>query len=179
MAFSFYWTHFIRVLFWRPKHQRKLFLHKIFLQPFGSWTSAPKIVDVRAKSAFSCGPTGGEKLLTPEHSGVRVRNVRGKSGPKNLCLCCFSSLMIKSRFFKGNAIAPEINLFRLAHQIFSSSRKVCPLGPVLGRRFANIQIELSCNSCSSCYSQMNSLGRSADLHSFGGGLGPGEATWPH
>ena len=46
-----------------------------------SWTSAPK-------SAFSCGPSGGEKLFAG-HPGVRVRNVRRKSGPKSLCLCCF------------------------------------------------------------------------------------------
>ena len=32
-----------------PKKQRKLFLYKVFQKPFGSWTSAPKIVDVRAK----------------------------------------------------------------------------------------------------------------------------------
>ena len=50
-----------------------------------SWTSAPK-------SAFSCGPGGGRNFLTPGHPGVRVRNVRGKSGPESLCLCCFSSL---------------------------------------------------------------------------------------
>ena len=52
-----------------------------------SWTSAPK-------SASACGPGGGEKLLTAGHSGVRVRNVRRKSGPKKLCLCCFSSLIL-------------------------------------------------------------------------------------
>ena len=27
--------------------------------------------------------------MTPGHPGVRVRNVREKSGPKSLCLCCF------------------------------------------------------------------------------------------
>ena len=31
----------------------------------------------------------GRNFLTPGHPGVRVRNVRGKSGPKSPCLCCF------------------------------------------------------------------------------------------
>ena len=31
----------------------------------------------------------GKNFLTPRHPSVRVRNVRGKSGPKSLCLCCF------------------------------------------------------------------------------------------
>ena len=66
------------------------FCTKFFDNPSGhgrprrkSWTSAPK-------SAFSRGPDGGERnFLTLGHPGVRVRNVRGKSGPKSLCLCCF------------------------------------------------------------------------------------------
>ena len=44
-----------------------------------SWTSAPK-------SAFSCGRGDREKLFDPRHPGVRVGNVRGKSGPINLYL---------------------------------------------------------------------------------------------
>ena len=59
------------------------FLHKVFQQPFGSWTSAPKIVDVHTKKCVFLRPGGGEKLFDPGHSGVRVRNVRGKSGPKS------------------------------------------------------------------------------------------------
>ena len=47
-----------------------------------SWKSAPK-------SAFFCGPGDGENFVTQGRPGVRVRNVRGKSGPKSLCLCCF------------------------------------------------------------------------------------------
>ena len=30
----------------------------------------------------------GRNFLTQGNPGVRVRNVRGKSGPKSLCLCC-------------------------------------------------------------------------------------------
>ena len=43
------------------------------------------------KVRFPAAPVAGRNFLTPGHSGVRVRNVRGKSGPKSLCLCCFSS----------------------------------------------------------------------------------------
>ena len=79
------------------------FLYKVFRQPFGSWTSAPEIVDVRAgnrgrphqKVRFPAAPMVKRNILTLGHPGVRVRNVRGKSGPKNLCLCCFSSLIQK------------------------------------------------------------------------------------
>ena len=38
------------------KNQRKLFLYKVFQQPFGSWTSAPKIVDVRTKKCVFLQP---------------------------------------------------------------------------------------------------------------------------
>ena len=31
----------------------------------------------------------GRNFLTQGRPGARVRNVRGKSGPKSLCLCCF------------------------------------------------------------------------------------------
>ena len=41
------------------------------------------------KVRFPAAPVVGRNFLTRGHSGVRVRNVRGKSGPKSLCLCCF------------------------------------------------------------------------------------------
>ena len=43
----------------------------------------------RQKVRFPAAPVVGRNFLTPGHSGVRVRNVRRKSGPKSLCLCCF------------------------------------------------------------------------------------------
>ena len=54
-------------------------------------------MDVRAenhgrphqKVRFSAAPVVGRNFLTPGHPGVRVGNVRAKSGPKSLCLCCF------------------------------------------------------------------------------------------
>ena len=74
-----------------PKDQLKLFLYKVFQEPFGSWTSAPKIVDVRTQKCVFQRPDDGEKLFDPGHPRMRVRNVRAKSGPKTVCLCCFSS----------------------------------------------------------------------------------------
>ena len=58
-------------------------------------------MDVRAenrgrphqKVRFSAAPPMGRNFLTQGCPGVRVRNVRGKSGPKSLCLCCFSCLI--------------------------------------------------------------------------------------
>ena len=60
----------------------------------------------RAKSVLSCGPADGRDFLTPGHPGVGVRNVRGKFGPKSLCLSCFSYL--NSRIF-----CPKDRLFIL------------------------------------------------------------------
>ena len=62
-----------------------------------SFSRTLRVMDVRAenrgfphqKVRFSAAPVTGRNFLTPGHPGVRVRNVRGKSGPKSLCLCCF------------------------------------------------------------------------------------------
>ena len=66
-----------------------------------SFSTTLRVTDVRAenrgrpqqKALFPAAPVVGRNFLTPGHPGVRVRNVRGKSGLKSLCLCCFSSLM--------------------------------------------------------------------------------------
>ena len=65
-----------------------------------SFSTTLRVMDVRAenrgrphqKVRFPAAPVVGRNFLTPGHPGVRVRNVRGKSGPESLCLCCFSSL---------------------------------------------------------------------------------------
>ena len=62
-----------------------------------SFSTTLRVMDVRAenrgrphqKVRFPAAPVVGRNFLTPGHSGVRVRNVRRKSGPKSLCLCCF------------------------------------------------------------------------------------------
>ena len=81
----------------QKKTTQTFFCTKFFDTPSGhgcphrkSWTSAPK-------SAFSCGHGGGRNFLTPGHPGVRVKNVRGKSGPKSLCLCRFFFPEINSK----------------------------------------------------------------------------------
>ena len=64
-------------------------------------------MDVRAenrgrphqKVRFPAAPVVGRNFLTPGRSGVRVRNVRVKSGPKSLCLCCF--------FFPDSLLGPK------------------------------------------------------------------------
>ena len=82
-----------------------------------SFSTTLRVMDVRAenrgrphqKVRFSAAPVMGRNFLTPGHPGVRVRNVRGKSGPKSLCLCCFSSL-IKVDFhpqFGGEGVEPQ------------------------------------------------------------------------
>ena len=62
-----------------------------------SFSTTLRVMDVRAenrgrphqKVRFPAAPVVGRNFLTAGHLGVRVRNVRGKSGPKSLCLCCF------------------------------------------------------------------------------------------
>ena len=62
-----------------------------------SFSKTLRAMDVRAKNRgrphqkmrFSAAPVMGRNFLTQGRPGVRVRNVRGKSGPKSLCLCCF------------------------------------------------------------------------------------------
>ena len=45
------------------------------------------------KSGFSCGPGDGEKMFTPGHLGVRVRNVSRKFDQKVYVYVVFSSLV--------------------------------------------------------------------------------------
>ena len=62
-----------------------------------SFSTTLRVMDVRAenrgrphqKVRFSAALVVGRNFLTLGHPGVRVSNVRGKSGPKSLCLRCF------------------------------------------------------------------------------------------
>ena len=64
-----------------------------------SFSTTLRVMDVRAenrgcphkKVRFPAAPVVGRNFLTAGHPGVRVGNVRGKSGPKSLCLCVFFS----------------------------------------------------------------------------------------
>ena len=51
------------------RNQRKLFWYKVFRQPFGSWMSAPKIVDVRTTKCVFLRQRWWEKLFDPWASG--------------------------------------------------------------------------------------------------------------
>ena len=75
-------------------HGAKTSTQTFFVQSF---SKTLRVMDVRAenrgrphqKVRFSAAPVTGRNFLTQGRPGVRVRNVRGKSGPKSLCLCCF------------------------------------------------------------------------------------------
>ena len=73
-----------------------------------SFSTTLRVMDVRVenrgrphqKVRFPAPPVVGRNFLTPGHPGVRVRNVRGKSGPKSLCLCCFFAFLSYSCTWK-------------------------------------------------------------------------------
>ena len=79
-----------------PEKATQTFLYKVFRQPFGSWTSAPKIVDVRTKKCVFLRPKGGEKPFDPGASGRKgqecPREIRTK---KLVCYAAFSSLTLR------------------------------------------------------------------------------------
>ena len=83
-----------RLLFTSCNNRGQKINANFFLQSF---STTLRVMDVRAenrgrphqKVRFPAAPVVGRNFLTPGHPGVRVRNVRGKSGPKNFCLCCF------------------------------------------------------------------------------------------
>ena len=78
----------------KPSLGAKKSTQTFFVQSF---SKTLRVMDVRAKNRgrphqkmrFSAAPVMGRNFLTQGRPGVRVRNVRGKFGPKSLCLCCF------------------------------------------------------------------------------------------
>ena len=70
-----------------------------------SCSTTLRVTDVRAENrgrphqevCFPAASVVGRNFLTPGHPGVRVRNVRGKSGPKSSYLCCFPSLIVGTK----------------------------------------------------------------------------------
>ena len=79
---------------WKPDLGAEKSTQTFFVQSF---STTLRVMDVRAenrgrphqKVRFPAAPVVGRNFLTPGHPGVRVRNVRAKSGPKSLCFCCF------------------------------------------------------------------------------------------
>ena len=79
-------VQFGRLVLGAKKSTQTFFVH--------SFPTTLRVMDVRAenhgrphqKVRFPAAPLVGRNFLTPGHPGVRVRNVRGKSGPKSLYL---------------------------------------------------------------------------------------------
>ena len=99
-----------------------------------SFSRTLRVMDVRAenrphpKVRFSAAPVMGRNFLTQGHPGVRVKNVRGKSGPKSLCSCCFffPDLQIKSFNSQGFLAIPlSTNVYFGSRDLSSQLR--CPV----------------------------------------------------
>ena len=122
------------------KINANFFCTKFFKNPSGhgrprqkSWTSAPKV-------RFSAAPVMGRNFLTRGRPGVRVRNVRGKSGPKSLCLCCF--------FF------PDSQRFDCGWFEKGSLRKLCH-GTFVCQSFLAATLIAASHCISSCHNQLS------------------------
>ena len=98
------------------------FLHKAFQEPFGSWTSAPKIMQVCAKSMFFCCSADGEKLFNPRTSRCKGQECPREIWTKSLCLClCCFSFPGSSIFLGGGG---GCFMFPRCRSLLSSSRFV-------------------------------------------------------
>ena len=70
------------------KNQRKLFLYNVFRWPFGSWTSGPKIVDVRTKQCVFLRPWWWRETFRP--LGIRAGMSAGNPHQKVYVYAVFS-----------------------------------------------------------------------------------------
>ena len=85
------------ILICRDQKSNATFLDKVFGEPLGSWTSAPKIVDIRTKSVFSCSPSAGEKLFDPWASGRKGQECPQEIRTnKFMFMLFFSSLIMQA-----------------------------------------------------------------------------------
>ena len=99
-----------------------------------SFSTTLRVMDVRAenrgrphqKVRFSAAPVAGRNFLTPGHPGVRVGNVRAKSGPKSLCLCCFLFIEYLFRMLRDEKCDK-----RSFHKEQGSCFQACALFPCL------------------------------------------------
>ena len=71
------------------KKSTQTFLYKVFWQPFGSWTSTPKIVDVRTKKCVFLRPQWWGETFDPWASRRKGQECPREIRTKKLCLCCF------------------------------------------------------------------------------------------
>ena len=73
-----------------PEYQRKLLLDKVFREPFGSWASAPKIVDVCPQVCVFLQPADGEKLFDRWSSGRKGQECPREIRTENFVFVLFS-----------------------------------------------------------------------------------------
>ena len=118
-----------------PQKGAKKSTQTFFVQCF--WRTL-RVMDVRAenrgrphqKLRFSAALVMGRKFLTPWHPGVGVRNVRRKSGPKSLCLCCFS--------FPDQNITPPVPVVPRWSKIYGTFRdQMCEYLPGKDKKTSN------------------------------------------
>ena len=131
-----------------------------------SFSTTLQVMDVRTENRgrlhqnvrFSAAPVVGRNFLTLGHPGVRVRNVRGKSGPKSLCLCCFFVPDFTSTNFawvhanggivnRGVAcVCAKWHIFVHSCAVLHFFVRVCALSPTkMGRKEAQICAEFCKN----------------------------------
>ena len=102
-----------------------------------SFSKPLRVTDVRAKNRgrphqkvrFSAAPVMGRNFLTQGRPGVRVRNVRGKSGQKVYVYAVFSSLELKRKRVENESKTRkklEKLSFSTLFRVFSAPR---PRGP--------------------------------------------------
>ena len=95
LFFFFVLGIFLSFLCLRRVYRGQTNQHKLFFVQ--SFSRTLLVMDVRAENRgrprqkvhFSAALVMGRNFFNPGHPGIRVRNVRGKSGPKSVCLCCF------------------------------------------------------------------------------------------
>ena len=74
--------------------------------PSGHGHPRLRVMDMRAKSLFSCAPSDGVKVFGPDVRMDIRPDIRGISRPKTLCLGCFSVPQNPPSHFEFFAMGP-------------------------------------------------------------------------
>ena len=102
----------------------QLFLDKVYREPFGSWTSAPKTVDVHTKKCVSCGPGDGAKLLEPWAFGRKGHQDVRKGG---LSLRGVAFMTVSAVLMVSAVLDSTLPSFRLSYKIQDKEATVTAL----------------------------------------------------
>ena len=111
----------LRLLNRGQKINANVFLYKVFRRPFGSWTSAPKIVDVRTKKCVFLRPrwwgeTFWPRVVRAQGSGMSAGNpdqkvyVYAVFSSLNYVFSCLFGALRKGPPFHGSQSSREIKL---------------------------------------------------------------------